>query len=223
MSLAAFIAINRCPKLRGAARRAAFQIADAHNEKRGDAWPGYRLMAAREGVSTKTMEIGVRMLEDAGFLFVQRRPGRSNYYRLDVEQIATLAINTLADCQPQNTASPPNPSSRANNADQSTETNLGAVQKRASAKSDNQSEINNAPILNPNAEHHGQLRKDWARELAYYRRKLNEGVNRPFWLWSNWGPPPDAADCHAPFDLMKRYGFGLVPPAGRSEESARRS
>lgn len=222
MSLEAFVAVNRCPSIKGAARRVAFQLADAHNKARGDAWPGYRLMAAREGVTTKTMETGVRMLEEAGFLLVQRRPGRSNYYRLDVEQIATLAVNTLADCQPQNTVSPPNVSSVEKHSDQSTEADFGTVQKRTSLKSSiNRLEQSKAPILNPDAEHYGRLRKDWARDLAFYRKRLSEGAPRPFWL-SSLGPPPDASGCRAPLDLMQRYGFGeVISPRDKQKSLSR--
>jgi len=206
MSLNAFVAVSRCPHVKGAARRVAFQLADAHNELKGNAFPGQRLMAAREGVSTKTIENGVRQLEEAGFVTVKRRPGRGNVYYLDLERMRALGVDSLPDAS--NSALVPKPSSAPNNSDQSTDAPFGSAPKPSSSKSvPNRSNERTVPKVDRPREYHNQrTRQDWARELAYYRRKLGEGLTRPFWH-PNWGPKPDKPDCRAPQDLLKRFGF----------------
>lgn len=222
MSLKAFVAVNRCPLIKGAARRAAFQIADAHNEGRGDAWPSYRLMAAREGVSQKTMEFGVRQLERLGFLHVERRRGRSNYYRLNVERIASHGINSLENLDPRKIASPPSGSSVANNSGQSTEAGFGRGQKTASAKSSNNHiEQTYAPVSDPDKWHEGRLRKDWARDLRYFRNGQDRGGKPPFWL-ASWGPAPNAPECRAPADLLRLFGFADNTPPSLKGENVRK-
>lgn len=210
MSLRAFVAVNRCPHVKGAARRAAFQLADAHNDARGDAFPGQRLMAAREGVSTKTIENGVRQLEEAGFVVVERRRGRGNRYRLLLDRMEALAIDRLPDGQAPNPAYAPQPSSVANNPDRSTEAMFRRGQKPASAKSStNRIEPGKAQVPNPEDQHNGRSRLQWARDIAYYRRKLDDGVPRPIWPFYA-GPRPGTSGCFAPLDLLHRHGFGDV-------------
>jgi len=119
-----------------------------------------------------------------------------------------LAINTLLDCKPPNSASVPKPSSVAKNSDQSTEPVFGRPQKPGSAKSlSNHFEPRETNVSNPNHEYAGRSRLQWARDIWYYRRKLDDGVARPFWPFRA-GPRPTERGCFAPRDLLQRFGFG---------------
>lgn len=208
MSLRAFIAVVRCPAVKGPARRAAFQLANFHNDKTGLAFPGLSLMAGQEGVSTKTMETGVKQLELGGFVQVYRYKGKGNEYRLSIDKMENLAFVPKPKREQQNTASVQNTSSVGKKPFNTTETIFGSVQKPISAESLTNRIDNQAiqEIYEPNGVHIGRLRKDWERDLAHYRKRLDEGEQRPFWPF-NAGPTPNDARCFAPRDLLKRWGF----------------
>jgi hypothetical protein len=57
-------------------------VLDTFMDKRGFAWPSYRSIASRAGVSARTVERAVARLEHAGLLLVVHSPGRwSNRYQ----------------------------------------------------------------------------------------------------------------------------------------------
>lgn len=216
MSLKAFVAVCRCPHVKGAARRVAFQLADAHNDERGDAFPGQRLMAAREGVSTKTIENGVRQLEESGFVTVKRRRGRGSVYYLNLDRMRALGVDASSDCQVPKLASVPKPSSVGKYSDRSSETEFGSPQKAGSFKSSSNRTNRriSLEVDRPDELHNGRTRNEWARDLCYFRQRLNEGNPQPFWM-STWGPKPNQVGCLAPQDLLLRFDFSERTVSGR--------
>ena len=212
MSLRALIAVNRCSAIKGAARVAASQIADTHNDERGDAWPSLELMALRSGLCTKTIANGVKQLERDGFVEVTRTLGQSNYYRLNLDRIEALAAKEPAHRRPKFLASLPKSSSVETNAAPCTDSDFRGVRKPSSTKSFN-NRNNKRPdryVRDAEHEHHGRLRKEWDRELAYFRKALDQRSKRPFWPPSA-GPRPGDPGCLAPADLLAYWELPSTP------------
>ena len=56
----------------------------------GFCWPSVTTISKDTGLDAKTVRAAVSFLEDAGFLQVDRRSGRSNHFQLDVKFISSL-------------------------------------------------------------------------------------------------------------------------------------
>lgn len=84
-------AVRRHHELPARALHVAAIIADFVNRKHGCAWPSAAMVAKAAGLTERWARHLIRLLEQSGLLAIDKRPGKSNVYRLVIGQ---AVVNT---------------------------------------------------------------------------------------------------------------------------------
>lgn len=210
MSLAAYIAVTYCAKIKGRAKKIAYQLAEHANEQ-GYCYPSISRIASRLGQSKRNVEKGIQDLEQSGYLKVDRKRGALNRYYLDLAQMRA----DFPSADPPNFRSLAKKSSPANIQTQSSERKFPRLANKSSAEpvitskelaTPARAQVAHAALSNPRHSYNGRLRVDWDHLVQDYRDGLTAG-RVPFWH-ANWGPRPTEKNCQVPVDILHRHGFG---------------